>query len=105
MFGSGGNSRAPGAGGPNTHTPGTRPTRTPHGPGSQTPGNQWIGYQGDSGLPAYNPVNADSTVLLAGLMGMRPDRSAALSTDFSTGSTSGMGRRPSLQKRVALGGA
>lgn len=55
--------------------------------------------------PAYTPQKADSSVLLAGLMGLRPKTNPALSTSFATGSSPGLGRRPSLLKRVNLGGA
>ena len=55
--------------------------------------------------PAYTPQKADSTVLLAGLMGLRPKQNPAISTSFATGSSPGLGRRPSLLKRVNLGGA
>lgn len=79
-------------------------TKTPRPGSSGSTGNNWVGYRGDSGLPAYNPVNADNTVLLAGLMGLRPNKSPALASSFATGSSSGMGRRPSLAKRVTLGG-
>ncbi len=59
----------------------------------------------DTPKPANTPTKADSTVLLAGLMGMRPRNNPALSTNFATGSGGGLGRRPALQKRVQMGGA
>lgn len=89
MFGS--------SGGGSRH--GTRP-----GSGGTT-GNNWVGYRGDSGLPAYNPTSADSTVLLSGLMGLQPRRSPALTTSYNAGTSGGLARRPNLAKRLALGGA
>jgi hypothetical protein len=58
-----------------------------------------------SPAPPNAPQQANSSVLLAGLMGLRPNRNPALSTSFNAGTTGGLGRRPSLAKRVAIGGA
>lgn len=55
--------------------------------------------------PPNAPTKADSTVLLAGLMGLRPRSNPSLSTAFSVGNSGGLGRRPGLQKRLAIGGA
>lgn len=50
----------------------------------------------------------DSSVLLAGLMGLRPQTNPALTSNFSYGTNAvsgiGLGRRPGLGKRVMLGG-
>lgn len=51
------------------------------------------------------PTPANTSVLLAGLMGLAPKPNAALSTAFASGSTSGLGRRPALAKRISIGGA
>jgi len=55
--------------------------------------------------PPFTPTSANSSVLLAGLMGLRPQRNPALSANFATGSSGGLGRRPALSKRNILGGA
>lgn len=55
-------------------------------------------------LPAFPARAADASVLLAGLMGLQPRNNAALSTRFNTGTSSGLGRRPALAKRVMVGG-
>lgn len=57
--------------------------------------------------PPFNPTRADTSVLLAGLMGMRPKRSPALSSAFTPQgiSSGGLSRHSYLGKRQALGGA
>lgn len=52
----------------------------------------------------YTPTFADSTVLLSGLMGLRPKVGPSLSTNFASGSSNGLGRRPGLSKRTVMGG-
>jgi hypothetical protein len=49
---------------------------------------------------------ADTSVIMAGLMGMRPTARTpgALSNAFGTGGNIGLARRPALQKRTAIGG-
>lgn len=58
-------------------------------------------------LPS-TPRAANSTVLLAGLMGLRPRTNPALTTSFASGSGSaasgGYARKPALSKRLVLGG-
>ena len=54
--------------------------------------------------PAYTPIAANSSVLLAGLMGLRPNNNPAISSSFATGQSSGLGRRPALAKRISIGG-
>lgn len=54
--------------------------------------------------PAYTPIAANSSVLLAGLMGLRPSSNPAISANFATGQNSGLGRRPALAKRTVIGG-
>lgn len=55
--------------------------------------------------PPNAPQAANSSVLLAGLMGLRQNKNPALSAAFRTGTTGALGRRPSLSKRTAIGGA
>jgi hypothetical protein len=59
---------------------------------------------GSGSTAPFTPRAASSSVLLAGLMGMRPQNNPALNTGFTTGGQPGLGRRPALQKRVGLGG-
>lgn len=69
---------------------------------------------GQSEQPQYNPAAtkpppnapqaANSSVLLAGLMGLQPKRNPALSTSFNAGTTGALGRRPALAKRIQIGG-
>lgn len=55
--------------------------------------------------PAYTPIAANSSVLLAGLMGLRPNSNPALSANFNTGGASGaLARRPFLAGRALIGG-
>lgn len=54
--------------------------------------------------PPYTPTAANSSVILAGITGMKPNRVAALNTNFSTGGSGGLARRPGLEKRTMLGG-
>lgn len=60
--------------------------------------------QGLPPQPAFAARMADASVLLSGLMGLRPNRNPALSTSFNSGSAGGLGRRPSLSKRTVMGG-
>ncbi len=55
--------------------------------------------------PAYTPTRADSTVITAGMTGIRP-KSAALSNSFKSlvGGQGGLGRKPSTAKRSLIGG-
>lgn len=55
---------------------------------------------GRNGLP-YQPTPANTSVLMAGLMGLRPKIGSALANTFSSGA---LGRRPALQGRSTLGG-
>lgn len=55
-------------------------------------------------LPSPPITSSDPSVLLAGLMGLEPTKSPALSTSFATSPTPGLGRRPALSKRVVIGG-
>lgn len=56
-------------------------------------------------LPANVPQSANASVLIAGLMGMRPKNAPALSNNFGTGGPgAGLGRRPGLAKRTMVGG-
>lgn len=55
--------------------------------------------------PAYTPTRADSSVITAGMTGMRP-KSPALSTSFKSlvGGQGGLGRKPATAKRALIGG-
>jgi hypothetical protein len=55
--------------------------------------------------PAYTPTRADSTVITAGMTGIRP-KSPALSTSFQSlvGGAGGLGRKPATAKRALIGG-
>lgn len=58
-------------------------------------------------LPPNTPTQADRTVLMAGLMGLRPTRRPELSTQFATSGGSqgsGVGRKPGVAKRTLIGG-
>lgn len=64
--------------------------------------------------PVYTPVSqpstptrADSTVLMAGMSGLRPSKRPELSNVFNTsvGSPGGLGRKPATSKRSLIGGA
>lgn len=56
--------------------------------------------------PAYTPTRADSTVITAGMTGIRP-KSPAISNSFQSlvGGAGGLGRKPSTAKRSLIGGA
>ena len=54
--------------------------------------------------PPYAPQPANGSVLLAGLMGLRPNNNPAISSSFATGQNPGLGRRPTLSKRLMIGG-
>jgi hypothetical protein len=54
--------------------------------------------------PANTPIQANSSVLLAGLMGLRPRNNPALSNNFAPGASTGLARRPALAKRTTTGG-
>lgn len=65
------------------------------------------GYVSQTPLPpAYTPTKADSTVLMAGLAGLRPSGRPELSNKFQTssGGTGGLGRKPATSKRALIGG-
>ena len=70
-------------------------------------GGQQSTPQYNPALPAYTPTRADTSVLTAGLIGMRPNRSPARSNQFNAGSagnTPGLGRKPGTSKRSLIGG-
>lgn len=56
--------------------------------------------------PAYTPTRADSSVITAGMTGIRP-RSPGTSTSFQSlvGGAGGLGRKPATAKRSLIGGA
>lgn len=55
--------------------------------------------------PANIPTRADSSVITAGLIGFRPNRSPSRSNAFSSGAaTSALGRKPDTLKRSLIGG-
>jgi len=65
-------------------------------------------YNPTTPMPAaYTPTKADSTVLMAGMSGLRPSKRPELSNIFNTsvGGTGGLGRKPSTSKRSLIGGA
>lgn len=57
--------------------------------------------------PAYTPTRADSSVITAGLTGLRPTNNPSLSTTFKTlvGGAGGLGRKPATAKRSLIGGS
>lgn len=56
--------------------------------------------------PAYTPTRADSSVITAGMTGIRP-KSPGMSTSFQSlvGGAGGLGRKPATAKRSLIGGA